>query len=404
VDQASTLAHRTSSAAFTRATHHPDAVFAAVLHLPHAAYLWGDGTDDKGRYSIVAFSPDVLISGSGNSTSIKKAGSVVSVDADPLAVVEQYVTQRPVSPRGEWPFCGGAIGYVSYEHACRYLDREPASGPIPDVQFGMYDRAYVFDHQEEFGYWIGPPVPVEPEPAAPLSLRLDAWDSSVSKDTYLDHLELILGHIGEGDIYQANYTLRHRARGTVNEPALALRFRQSLPSPMGAYLAFPGAHVWSLSPERLLSGRRGDYLESRPIKGTRRRHSDPNQDAALRNELLNHPKDRAELLMIVDLVRNDLGRVASAGTVTVQDLFGQRSYVNVHHLESLVRSDFPEHRSWHDALSSVLPGGSVTSLCHDPSILVPSGICHTMAVATSICLFARSITMGLRFIFIPAAV
>jgi len=75
---------------------------------------------------------------------------------------------------------------------------------------------------------------------------------------------------------------------------------------------------------------------------------------------LNHPKDRAELLMIVDLVRNDLGRVASNGTVTVDDLFGQRSYVNVHHLESLIRSDFPEHRTWYDALSSVLPGGSVT--------------------------------------------
>jgi para-aminobenzoate synthetase component 1 len=374
VNLVDTPALRTSPSTFTRATCHPDAVFGAVRHLPNTVYLWGDGTADKGRYSIVAYSPDVLISGTGTSTSVRTPLSTVSVAADPLAVVEQYVTQRRTPSEGEWPFCGGAIGYITYEHACRYLNRKPVSGSIPDVQFGVYDRAYVFDHQDESGYWIGPPVPLERSQGGPLSLRLDAWQSSVSKETYLDHLQTILAHIGEGDIYQANYTLRHAARGTVNEPELALRFRQSLPSPLGAYLSFFGAHIWSLSPERLLRGKRGSYLESRPIKGTRRRHRDPIQDAVLRNELLNHPKDRAELLMIVDLVRNDLGRVASAGSVTVDDLYGQRSYVNVHHLESLVRSDFPADRTWRDALSAILPGGSVTGAPKQRAVDILAGL------------------------------
>jgi para-aminobenzoate synthetase component 1 len=129
---------------------------------------------------------------------------------------------------------------------------------------------------------------------------------------------------------------------------------------MGAFLGFTPATVWSLSPERLVSGKREDYLESRPIKGTRRRDGRADVDLALGLELQQNPKDRAELLMIVDLVRNDLGRVASAGSVHVSELFGRRAYSNVHHLEAVVRSDFPPEKNWSDVLSALLPGGSVT--------------------------------------------
>ncbi len=337
----------------------PDRVFVGIAHKPHPVYLWGNGDPDKGRYSIVAASPRAVLTVQGGRTFVQEGGVRSELSGSPLEHVESLVATENAPP-SELPFTGGAIGYITYEWACEALGVHAPRGPLPDLCFAVYDSAYVFDHVDQRGYWVGTVFRPEPGELPPARPELGEWTASVTRDEYLVDVKHILHQIAAGNLYQANYTQRWTAEGRVEDAALALAFRRELPSPLGAYLGFPDAQIWSLSPERLLSGRRGDFLESRPIKGTRPRDARPERDLALRQELSEHPKDKAELLMIVDLVRNDLGKVASTGTVSVPRLFSLESYHNVHHLESVVRSDFPERHSWAEALGALLPGGSVT--------------------------------------------
>jgi para-aminobenzoate synthetase component 1 len=337
----------------------PDLVFAGVARRPCPVYLWGDGQPDKGRYSIVAHTPRAVLTSQRGRTVLVADGRSRVLEGPPLAHVESLASRYGESVQ-ELPFVGGAIGYITYEHACEAEGVHLSRGPLPDLCFAFYDSAYVFDHVQSRGYWVGTSWPPGADELARARPQLSEWTAAVTRAQYVAHVEHILEQIAAGNLYQANYTQRWTAEGTVDEQALALEFRRTLPSPLGAYLGFPGGHIWSLSPERLLSGRRGDYLESRPIKGTRPRHARPQRDFDLGLELSSHPKDRAELLMIVDLVRNDLGKVASAGSVSVPTLYGLQSYSNVHHLEAVVRSDFPRHKSWAQALAAILPGGSVT--------------------------------------------
>jgi para-aminobenzoate synthetase component I len=337
----------------------PDQVFWNAARKPCPVYLWGDGEGDKGRYSIVAHTPRAVLAARGDRTILSVGDRTCVLEGSPLAHLECIACECAVSAEG-LPFQGGLIGFVTYEQACADLIPGHPSGPLPGLCFGLYDSAYVFDHRLGKGYWVGAVGEPCTQPPPRAQLQISGWQASVSREQYLAHVEQILNHIAAGDLYQANYTQRWTAEGNVDGPALALEFRRALPSPLGAYLGFPEAQIWSLSPERLLSGRRGACLESRPIKGTRPRDADPERDLALSLELAGHPKDRAELLMIVDLVRNDLGKVATPGSVRVDELYGRRSYSNVHHLEAIVRSDFPPAVGWAEALAAVLPGGSVT--------------------------------------------
>lgn len=337
----------------------PDRVFEGIAHKPYPVYLWGDGQPDKGRYSIVAASPRAVLTVQGSRTVLQENGRSRVLPGSPLASIEALVHQER-APDSDLPFTGGAIGYITYEWACDALGAHHPRGPLPDICFAVYDTAYVFDHVADRGYWVGAEFPPQEHSLPPVRPQFGAWVSSVTRAEYLADVRCILDEIAAGNLYQANYTQRWTCEGGANDAALALAFRKHLPSPLGAYLGFPEAPIWSLSPERLLSGRRGEFLESRPIKGTRPRHTRPERDRELGQELSEHPKDKAELLMIVDLVRNDLGKVASTGNVSVPRLFSLESYPNVHHLEAVVRSDFPAERSWADALLALLPGGSVT--------------------------------------------
>lgn len=341
------------------ATIPPDRVFEGVAHKPYPVYLWGDGQPEKGRYSVVAASPRAVLTVRGGQTVLLEGGRSRALQGSPLAHLESLVNQNQ-APDMDLPFTGGAIGYISYEWACDALGVHNPRGPLPDVCFAVYDTAYVFDHAAERGYWVGAEFPPEEQALSPVRPHFGSWVPSVTCEEYLSDVRRILDEIAAGNLYQANYTQRWTAEGSANDAALALAFRKHLPSPLGAYLGFPEATIWSLSPERLLSGRRGEFLESRPIKGTRPRDTRPERDRELGRELAEHPKDKAELLMIVDLVRNDLGKVASTGNVSVPRLFSLESYPNVHHLEAVVRSDFPRERSWTEALLALLPGGSVT--------------------------------------------
>jgi para-aminobenzoate synthetase component 1 len=193
----------------------------------------------------------------------------------------------------------------------------------------------------------------------PFALR-SAFRADIDAGQYRSAIERIQAYIEAGDCYQVNFTQRFRAR-CQGDPWLAYRaLREACPTPFAAYQALAdGAALLSLSPERFLRLSRGQ-VETRPIKGTRPRGATPAEDQQQAQALLASDKDRAENLMIVDLLRNDLGRSCRTGSVQVPELFALESYPNVHHLVSAVRGELAEGKDALDLLGGCFPGGSIT--------------------------------------------
>ncbi|MCF5410779.1 aminodeoxychorismate synthase component I [Pseudomonas syringae] len=276
----------------------------------------------------------------------------------------------------ELPFAGGLIGYLSYEFG-RRLEPLPDQAiddlQLPEARLGLYAWALISDHQEQTSQLIfHPSLAVSererlielfsvdiPEPRTEFRLS-QPFQASISADNYRQALERIQAYIQAGDCYQVNFAQRFQAQ-CVGDPWAAYRaLRAACPTPFAGYLSLPGADAMlSLSPERFVrvSTRQ---VETRPIKGTRPRSADPAQDNALAAELLASEKDRAENLMIVDLLRNDLGRSCRIGSVKVPELFSLESYPNVHHLVSSVTGELAAGNDALDLIGGSFPGGSIT--------------------------------------------
>lgn len=281
----------------------------------------------------------------------------------------------------ELPFAGGLLGYLAYDFGRRLeasaLDAA-SQGPeddlnLPDAQLGLYDWALVSDHQRARSYLVfHPACPsskrahlvelFEKDPAADdeaFTLLAD-FQPSISQDTYRQAIERIHEYILAGDCYQVNYTQRFQAtyRG---DPWQAYQIlREACATPFAGYMNLGGDNaVISLSPERFLRLKNG-RIEARPIKGTRPRGKDARSDRQLAEALRASTKDRAENLMIVDLLRNDIGRSSRIGSVCVPELFSLESYPNVHHLVSSVEADLAPGLDAFDLLAGSFPGGSIT--------------------------------------------
>ena len=201
--------------------------------------------------------------------------------------------------------------------------------------------------------------PNQSVPARPIG-RLD-WRSCFTPDAYRAAVKRVIDYIFAGDIFQANLTQRFLADlPKDHEPAaLYLSLRERNPAPFAAYVGAGDTSVLSTSPERFLKLTDG-AVETRPIKGTRRRAENEEADAAIREELLASEKDRAENIMIVDLLRNDLSRVCRPGSVEVKEYCALKSYETVHHLVSTVTGTLEEGRDAIDLLKAAFPGGSIT--------------------------------------------
>jgi para-aminobenzoate synthetase component 1 len=184
--------------------------------------------------------------------------------------------------------------------------------------------------------------------------------SSFTHRGYLDAVTRVRDYIVAGDIFQANLSQRLEAPLEEDPWHLYRRLREVNPAPFAAYLEFDGVHVASASPERFLQVDPAGHVETRPIKGTRPRGLSPQHDAALSRALWDSEKDRAENLMIVDLLRNDLSRVCRPGTVRVPELFALEGYRTVHHLVSTVVGQLAPGRTAEDLLAAAFPGGSIT--------------------------------------------
>lgn len=285
----------------------------------------------------------------------------------PTAVAEQ---DQPL------PFAGGLMGMLSYDFGQR-LEHLPQQAMddigLPDARLGLYGWALISDHQQQRSYLMFHPafsrgeqaciqaLFVQDEPTAACgSFKLStAFTPELSPETYQQAIARIQDYIQAGDCYQVNFTQRFRATYQ-GDPWLAYQaLRRACPTPFAAYMAWEDTAIASLSPERFLKVSQGQ-VEARPIKGTRPRRAAIEHDQAEIQQLKDSLKDRAENLMIVDLLRNDLGRSCQIGSIRVPELFAIESYPNVHHLVSSVTGALAEGKDALDLLAGSFPGGSIT--------------------------------------------
>ncbi|WP_028694394.1 aminodeoxychorismate synthase component I [Pseudomonas cremoricolorata] len=276
----------------------------------------------------------------------------------------------------ELPFAGGLIGYLSYDFG-RRLEQLPERAVddlhLPDASLGVYAWALVSDHHLRTSQLVFHPqldadertrliallTAPAPRHEARFSLR-GAMRGDLDSEQYRQAFDRVQTYIHAGDCYQINLTQRFRAP-CQGDPWQAYRaLRQACPTPFSGFMQLAdGSALLSLSPERFVQVSQG-RVETRPIKGTRPRASDALQDAANAEELLGSSKDRSENLMIVDLLRNDLGRTCEIGSVRVPELFSLESYPNVHHLVSSVTGRLAAGRDAFDLIAGSFPGGSIT--------------------------------------------
>jgi para-aminobenzoate synthetase component 1 len=359
--------------------YRPDstALFEAIADLPWAVFLDGGlHHPAQSRYDILAAQPYVRLVTRGNLTEIH--GERVELSrGDPFELVGRALA-ADTACRSHLPFSGGAIGYFGYDLA-RRLEKLPVQAEdaesIPEMAVGIYDWAAVVDHAERRAWLVGQSRDPETDLKWDALVRLftdppaervrtpfrvvSRVTSNLTRDAYPRRFERIKRYIADGDCYQVNLAQRFSARVS-GDPWLAYQaLRVMNPAPFAAYLSTPYAHVLSASPERFLKVENG-RVETKPIKGTRPRAGHARLDAELAKALRESPKDRAENVMIVDLLRNDLSKNCRLGTVKVPRLFDVESYATVHHLVSTVTGELRPDRDALDLLRGAFPGGSIT--------------------------------------------
>jgi len=340
--------------------------YAALADLPWAVWLDSSG---MARYDILTAAPHHTLVLSEEIT-----------QSDPFAMIRGELGEQ-IAPIENVPFAGGALGYWSYDLARRmYTLPGVADDPkllpdmVPDMAIGIYDWALVLDHQQQTARLVSYRRFAETSELLPqilhrlqnyLQLPPDTFrvqgkiTSNFTPANYASAFAAVQDYLQAGDCYQINLAQRFSAAATRDAFGAYLTLRSLSPAPYSAFLNMPHVQILCASPERFLRVQNGS-VETKPIKGTRPRGGDVQQDLRLAEELRNHPKDRAENLMIVDLLRNDLGKSCMPGSVRVPKLFEVESYANVHHLVSTVEGKLAEGRDALHVLRDCFPGGSVT--------------------------------------------
>ena len=350
------------------------ALFETIADEPWAVFLdSGRHLPGHSRFDILAADPAATLVTRGNMTEIRgRTGTALSPD-DPFALVRRHLG-TPIAPHPTIPFCGGAIGYFAYDLG-RRLERLPVIAEdverIPEMAVGIYDWACVVDHHERRTWLVG--AGREPETQRRWGDLIRAFSepareryrtpfrvtssiaSNLTPDGYARAFRRIQQYIANGDCYQVNLAQRFAAAAT-GDPWLAYQALRILnPAPFAAYLNLRFVQVLSASPERFLRVRDG-LVETKPIKGTRPRAGHPRLDAALAEVLKESDKDRAENVMIVDLLRNDLSKTCELGSVKVPKLFDVESFATVHHLVSTVTGELRPEFHAVDLLRGCFPG------------------------------------------------
>ncbi|MEH0832735.1 aminodeoxychorismate synthase component 1 [Pectobacterium cacticida] len=357
--------------------YHPNVLlerFAPFSQQPWAMLLHSGFADHPhNRFDIMVADPRVTLCTRDGKTEISRDSVTHCVDGDPFSLLQQQLDALGLvtAANPDFPFQGGALGLFGYDLG-RQIETLPTQAErdinLPDMAIGLYDWALVADHyrktltliahhslQARLDWLSTPPVSTSPNR---FSLT-DNWQANMSRAAYGEKFRKIQAYLNAGDCYQVNLAQRFSADYVGDEWQAFLQLSAGNKAPFSAFLRLPENTVISVSPERFLwlENRR---IQTRPIKGTLPRLDDPEADEQQRVRLANSPKDRAENLMIVDLLRNDIGRVATPGSVRVPELFVVEPFPAVHHLVSAIEAQLPENCPATTLLRACFPGGSIT--------------------------------------------
>ena len=362
-------------------------LFDALRDMPEAIWLdSGQPQSTQGRFDIISASPDSLIETHGAVSTITDHKGTTSSDQDPFVLANQLMESlQPIDDTIDAPFVGGLLGYFSYDLVRHSADDNSTNARVttlPDMRLGRYLWSLIVDHQtasSQLYFHEKCPVTLrqdvcqrlesvttkpEPQPVNNSAFKLLApFRATLSQSQYHSAIASIKDYILSGDCYQVNFTqhLSAEYQGDLWQAYLCLR--NAVPSPYSVYWQWADKAVLSLSPERFIKSEVANGqidVESKPIKGTILRGANAEQDKSNAEQLLNSSKDRAENLMIVDLLRNDLGKNCQPGSIRVPKLFNLESFPNVHHLVSTVTGALRPDRSVIDLLRDSFPGGSIT--------------------------------------------
>ena len=356
-------------------------IFARIADRPWAVFLdSGQPHSQFGHYDIMAADPFIRLVTKGEYTEILDSkGHEVSTQ-DPFELLKSRLANYSLN-QAELPFEGGAIGYFAYDLA-RRVDDLPIQAldaeNIPQMMVGIYDWAVVVDHRLSRAWLVSHSFDQATEDVwpelcalfdAPLLIKsqsvfevTSALSSNMDYKAYTQAFDKVKRYIYEGDCYQVNLAQRFSAKAMGDAWVAYQALREISPAPFMAYMNFSNEsplQVLSASPERFLQVFNG-HVETRPIKGTRPRSLDAEQDKRNAESLQNSLKDRAENLMIVDLLRNDISKACEIGTVRADNMFALESFANVHHLVSTVTGKLAKGKTAIDLLRACFPGGSIT--------------------------------------------
>ena len=349
------------------------------------------GQFNGARYSFLGSDPFLLFTCTGRDITLVQNGREQRLREDPFDAIKRLVGSFTVaSAAGLPPFTGGAVGYFGYDLA-RVIETIPEKArddiTVPDCCLGFYSASIIIDHHQR-KVWIASSGLPEETPSLQRARARDeieritsllsadsappracsgksapgpsaALQSQFDRHSYGQAIAAAKHYIAEGDIYQVNLSQRFSCPASISPLALFNKLRTVSPAPFGAFFNGVDHHIICSSPERFLRIS-GSRVETRPIKGTRPRGATPDEDRQLGDELLASAKDRAELIMIVDLERNDLGRVCRFGSVYPAELVSLETHPVVHHLVSTIRGELDDGREHVDCLRACFPGGSIT--------------------------------------------
>ena len=364
---------------------------ARLLEKPLSFYLDSAAIKFPGaRYSYLGCDPFLVFRCSGHDITLEQNGLHECLQQDPFALLKSLFHQFKIITPGEAPpFIGGAVGYFGYDLG-RVIERLPLCArddiAVPDCCLGFYSAVIIIDHLKETVRVASSGLP-ETQPAlqrkkaqadidalksllasSPASDKstcelqtqraAPALTANFDKESYCQAIQEAKRYIAEGDIYQVNLSQRFSCPAPATPWEVYMRLRNTSPAPFAGFFNAGDHHLLSSSPERFLRIS-GAMVETRPIKGTRPRGATIAEDQRLREELLASAKDRAELIMIVDLERNDLGRVCRYGTIHPEELMRLETHPVVHHLVSTIKGELADGYDHIDCLRACFPGGSI---------------------------------------------
>lgn len=359
-------------------------LFAIFKDRPYSFFL-DSGMDYQklGQYSFIGFDPFLIFESKNDKVNIYKteSGDIVTSCGNPFDQLREVLDIYRLNYQTDLPFVGGAVGFLSYD-LCHHIEKLPRQAKddtnIPDCFLGLFDGIIIIDHKQKevfiasvgirgkeediiktieneihYGEELGVAIQISEGSVS------DKLEANLQNDEYLNAIQKIKDYIKSGDVYQVNMTQRFECNTKASPFELYAKLRKINPAPFASFINYGKGYIVSSSPERFIKIKNGT-IETRPIKGTCPRGATQEEDQRNKETLLSSEKNKAELLMIVDLERNDIGRIAKPGTVKVTELFHLETYATVHHLVATVTGDICEGYDVIDCLKATFPGGSIT--------------------------------------------